>query len=68
MLSGTNDQDDFDDLWVIGTVTFEFNRVMATGPVTRGFAASGVDELTGTLSVFGRLWSTGGRCSSRRGE
>ena len=55
MLSGTNDQDDFDDLWVIDTVTFEFNRVMAPGPVKRGFAASGVDEVTGTLYVFGGL-------------
>ncbi|MDP2273240.1 MAG: kelch repeat-containing protein [Archangium sp.] len=55
LFSGTNDTDDFDDLWVIDTVTFEFKRVMATGPAKRGFAASGVDEVTGTLYVFGGL-------------
>ncbi len=36
-------------------VTCEFTRATATGPVKRGFAASGVDEVTATLYVFGGL-------------
>ena len=59
LFSGTNDVDDFDDLWVIDPATFEFVEVQATGPVKRGFSASGIDEVTGTLYVFGGLTTPG---------
>jgi hypothetical protein len=59
LFSGTNDVDDFDDLWLIDPVTFDFEQVPSTGPVKRGFAASGIDEVTGTLYVFGGLTTPG---------
>jgi N-acetylneuraminic acid mutarotase len=59
LFSGTNDVDDFDDLWVIDPVTFDFVQAPSVGPVKRGFAASGIDEVTGTLYVFGGLTTPG---------
>lgn len=60
LFSGTNDVDDFDDLWVIDPVTFEFKRELtASGPAKRGFSASGIDEVTGALYVFGGLTTPG---------
>ena len=59
LFSGTNDTDDFDDLWVIDPVTFDFVQTFAAGPVKRGFAASGIDEVTGTLYVFGGFTTPG---------
>lgn len=54
LFGGTNDADDFDDTWVINPGTFAFERKTLTGgPSRRGFAASGIDEVTGTLYVFG---------------
>lgn len=44
---------------MIDPVTFQFVREQAAGPVKRGFAASGVDEVTGTLYVFGGLTTPG---------
>jgi hypothetical protein len=61
LFSGTNDVDDFDDLWVIDPVTFEFTLAprVTPSPVKRGFAASGIDEVTGALYVFGGLSNPG---------
>lgn len=60
LFSGTNDTDDFDDLWTLDPVTFEFKQETYTnGPAKRGFSASGIDEVTGTLYVFGGLTTAG---------
>lgn len=60
LFGGTNDTDDFDDLWVIDPILSEFARQSVPGgPSRRAFAASGVDETTGTLYVFGGLQTAG---------
>ena len=60
LFSGTNDSDDFDDLWVIDPLNLVFEQVQAPqGPPKRGFSASGIDEVTGTLYVFGGLTTPG---------
>lgn len=57
LFGGTNDADDLDDLWLINpqTLDFQLQPAMAGAPSRRGFSASGVDEVTGTLYVFGGL-------------
>lgn len=60
LFGGTNDTDDFDDLWVIDPVLSDFKLQSSSGgPSRRGFAASGLDEVTGTLYVFGGLQTAG---------
>jgi hypothetical protein len=54
VFGGTNDADDRDDLWLVDPTTFSFEaQALPNGPSARGFAASGIDEATGTLYVFG---------------
>ncbi len=54
IVGGTNDADDFDDTWVVNPTTLAFERQMVMGgPSRRGFSASGIDETTGTLYLFG---------------
>lgn len=56
LFGGTNDADDYDDLWLVTPGTLSFQLEMLPGrPSRRGFAASGIDEQTGTLYVFGGL-------------
>ncbi len=56
IFGGTNDADDFDDTWVVNPTTLAFERqALMGGPSRRGFSASGIDELTGTLYIFGGL-------------
>ncbi len=61
LFSGTDDSDDFDDLWVIDPLSLSFEEVQAVAPrpAKRGFSASGIDEVTGTLYVFGGLTTPG---------
>lgn len=59
LFGGTNDADDLADLWLVDPTTFAFQpQTLQGAPSARGFAASGVDELTGTLYVFGGLVGT----------
>ncbi|MDX2015108.1 MAG: kelch repeat-containing protein [Myxococcaceae bacterium] len=54
LFGGTNDADDRNDLWLVDPATFTFEQQSTpNGPSARGFAASGVDEVTGTLYIFG---------------
>lgn len=56
LFGGTNDLDDFGDLWVIDPVLVEFTRADVAGsPAARAFTASGVDAPSGTLYLFGGL-------------
>lgn len=56
LFGGTNDADDFADLWTVDPATLAFSPLQLPGaPSRRGFAASGVDEATGVLYVFGGL-------------
>lgn len=56
IFGGTNDTDDFGDLWIIDPIASTFERLdFPGGPSARGFAASGIDEDTGRLFVFGGL-------------
>lgn len=56
VFGGTNDADSYDDLWVVDPATLAFEqRTLPGKPTARGFAASGVDETTGVLYVFGGL-------------
>jgi hypothetical protein len=56
LFGGTNDADDRNDLWLADPSTFSFElQSMPNPPSARGFAASGIDEVTGTLYVFGGL-------------
>lgn len=59
LFGGTNDADDFGDLWTIDPSTFTFTQQQLPGaPSARGFSASGVDPSTGVLYVFGGLIGT----------
>ena len=54
MFGGTNDADSYDDLWVVDPATLVFEQRTVPGkPTPRAFTASGVDETTGVLYVFG---------------
>jgi hypothetical protein len=56
LFGGTNDADERNDLWLVDPSTFAFElQTTPNPPPARGFAASGVDEVTGTLYVFGGL-------------
>jgi len=56
LFGGTNDADDFQDLWVIDPATLTFQQQTVPGaPSSRGFSAAGLDEATSTLYVFGGL-------------
>ncbi|MFO0594822.1 MAG: kelch repeat-containing protein [Myxococcaceae bacterium] len=60
LFGGTNDTDDYGDLWLIDPLLSTFTETASTGgPGPRGFAASGVDEVTGRLYVFGGLHTQG---------
>lgn len=59
LYGGTNDVEDFDDLWLVDPLTYSFTRSTANAPGTRAFAASEVDPATGDLYVFGGLETQG---------
>lgn len=66
LFGGTNDADDVADLWTIDPATLEFTSQQLPGaPSARGFTASGIDESTGVLYLFGGL--LGGTASSAEG-
>lgn len=56
LFGGTNDADAYDDLWVVDPATLAFEqRTLPGKPSPRGFSASGIDETTGVLYVFGGM-------------
>lgn len=54
LFGGTNDADEYDDLWTMNPTTYEFTQVMLSGaPSPRAFTASGFDPVNGALWIFG---------------